>query len=407
MANMTTTKVDGDPFFELIPHSQWNACIGRQGNEQNYIDGYIEAAIQLASAVIDNQMVGSRDTLVLPILYNGRHALELSLKFAINKLHAMNALASGAQMDHDILSHWKHLRRGRVGDRTVRELVAELGPYVTSLARVDDDGQELRYAKNKSAKTSLANFAVVSLCVIRSSLEAMAKVLTALKFRVLDLEEERRTSSYTGDCSRHDLVNITNMLGPRSDWKNDSFTEAKKAVMSYYDISSRKFSKAVDKILASRQLAAMVGSESCLTNLSDEKTVFVMRQWARLHPAREAFGGVLLSDNFDPKAAGMATHGRVEQEVHDALVNALTLEEISDLEVLFHIGRERVFGEFYDDLLEKKVQENQAYPRTGDVVNHLIVKTNLLECVANGCNIVGRPSLAAELMKLRPSASTI
>ena len=272
MANMTT-KNGPDPFFDLIPYSQWNACIGRQGNEQNYMDGYIEAAIQLASVVIDNQMVGSRDTLVLPILYNGRHALELSLKFAINRLHAMNAIAAGADMDHDILSHWKQLYDSRVGDHSVRELVAQLGPYVTSLARVDDDGQELRYAQNKAAAASLANFAVVSLCLIRSSLEAMAKVLAALKFRVLELEEERRTGTYTTECSRRDLVNITNMLGQHSDWKNDSFTDAKKAVMSYYGISSRKFSRAVDKIRASRELAAMVGFESCLTHLSDEKAV--------------------------------------------------------------------------------------------------------------------------------------
>ena len=50
-------------------------------------DGYIEAALELASAVLDKKLVASRDTLAMPILYNGRHALELSLKFAINRLH--------------------------------------------------------------------------------------------------------------------------------------------------------------------------------------------------------------------------------------------------------------------------------------------------------------------------------
>jgi hypothetical protein len=71
-----------DPFFALSEDTQWNACIGPQGTEENYLDGYIEAAIELASAVIEKNMHEKRDTLVMPILYTARHALELSLKFA-------------------------------------------------------------------------------------------------------------------------------------------------------------------------------------------------------------------------------------------------------------------------------------------------------------------------------------
>jgi hypothetical protein len=32
-----------DRFFKKIFDGQWNACIGRQGHEENYPDGYIEA----------------------------------------------------------------------------------------------------------------------------------------------------------------------------------------------------------------------------------------------------------------------------------------------------------------------------------------------------------------------------
>jgi len=65
-----------------VNNPTWNACIGKQGHEENYLDGYIEAAIELAGAVLDKNMFEKRDTLVLPILYNARHALELALKFA-------------------------------------------------------------------------------------------------------------------------------------------------------------------------------------------------------------------------------------------------------------------------------------------------------------------------------------
>src|SRR6266536_1077982 len=75
-----------DPFFMRVFDTDWNACIGKQGDEENYLDGYIEAAMELAGAVIDKKLFGKRDTLVLPILYNARHAVELALKFTTDRL---------------------------------------------------------------------------------------------------------------------------------------------------------------------------------------------------------------------------------------------------------------------------------------------------------------------------------
>jgi len=72
-----TDPYEHDPFFKKIHDADWNACIGRQGHEENYLDGYIEAAIELADAIIEKKMFAKRDTLVLPILYNARHATHL------------------------------------------------------------------------------------------------------------------------------------------------------------------------------------------------------------------------------------------------------------------------------------------------------------------------------------------
>ncbi|GEO12978.1 hypothetical protein [Microvirga aerophila] len=237
-----------DPFFEVIFDGEWNACVGSQGAEENYIDGYIEAAFELASAVIDKRLYASRDTLAMPILYNGRHALELSLKFAINRLHSIGLLGALHKLDHDILSHWKHLRDGNVGDATIRQLVADLEPFVQSLASIDDDGQELRYAKTQEGKKSLERIAVVNLPHIRSSLKAMGELLTRLKYRVEDFLDECRTGTYTGECSRRDLRVIAEMLGDHATWREESFTQKKEAVCAQFGLSSKKFSKAVDKI---------------------------------------------------------------------------------------------------------------------------------------------------------------
>jgi hypothetical protein len=109
-----------DPFFRLPDDSEWNACIGRQGNEENYIDGYIEAAIELADAVIQKRMFEKRDTLVLPILYNARHAVELVLKYTIDRLVAAGVLQTAPPRNHDIQAHWQHLKDAAVGDEWLR-----------------------------------------------------------------------------------------------------------------------------------------------------------------------------------------------------------------------------------------------------------------------------------------------
>ena len=79
---MTTTPSAPDPFFHLPGASEWNACIGSQGREEHYVDGYIEAAIELTTAILAKRLYRQRDTLVSPILYSARHAVELNLKFA-------------------------------------------------------------------------------------------------------------------------------------------------------------------------------------------------------------------------------------------------------------------------------------------------------------------------------------
>ena len=40
------TTLSDDPFFRLTGDTEWNACIGPQGHEENYVDGYMEAALK-------------------------------------------------------------------------------------------------------------------------------------------------------------------------------------------------------------------------------------------------------------------------------------------------------------------------------------------------------------------------
>jgi hypothetical protein len=128
-----------------------------------------------------------------------------------------------------------------------------------SLANIDDDGQELRYANTQTGKKSLETIAVGNLPHIRTSIEAMSKILTRLNYRIEDFGDERRTTSCTRECSRRDLRDIAEMLGGHASWTEGSFAEKKAAVCTRFGLSSGKFSQAVNKIKESRELGVLVG----------------------------------------------------------------------------------------------------------------------------------------------------
>jgi hypothetical protein len=111
-----------DPFFKRNVDRTWNACIGKQGDEENYLDGYMEAAMELADAVIARKMYRKRDTLVLPILYNARHAV--ALKFATDRLAAAGLMPPVRRRDHNIKAYWDRLYAASLGDETLSSTTA-------------------------------------------------------------------------------------------------------------------------------------------------------------------------------------------------------------------------------------------------------------------------------------------
>ena len=110
-----------DPFFEVIGDGEWNATLGQQGHIENYLDGYIEAAIELVDVLFEKKLYGKRDTFVLPVLYNARHAVELNLKFAADSLGATGILKEDDRKpDHDIARYWQRLNDSSIADRELK-----------------------------------------------------------------------------------------------------------------------------------------------------------------------------------------------------------------------------------------------------------------------------------------------
>lgn len=400
---MTTEQdsFEDDPFFKLVPDGQWNACIGRQGGRENYLDGYIEAAIELANTVIDKQLLGQRDTLVLPILYNARHAVELTLKYAIDTLAQAGIIKDGGlHRSHDVKALWDHVNESAVADEQFRSSVAALRPFIDSLAGIDDDGQALRYHSNVDGEASLDRYAVANLRLIRASLDDLKRHVSAIKSRAIDLVDEYRSGSVTDACSRSDLFAIAALLPPRDQWKTGAFDEKKDLVKQRFDLTNRKFSDALNKLQELRETKSIIGVETDLVHLTDDCVISAVEHWRTLHPKRK-----MKSDDLSEHIVNGSDIGVEELLEHTeklgvgiaAWQDLLSAEQFAELQSLFYLGRDRLYAEYYEARVSRTIKEHEGISDKKEAVAHLLNKTNFLSMVESAARRVGRLNLAEKL----------
>lgn len=383
-----------DPFFALPSNSEWNACIGRQGDEENYADGYIEAAIELATSVIEKEMYDKRDTLVLPILYNARHSIELNLKLAIGELVKFGILQNAHPKNHDIASHLAFLETNNIPDKLFNERLSALKPFVDSLAQIDNDGQEFRFHENREGQRSMDGRALANIETIRISLASLHTVLNNLKFRAFSLCDEWQTGTRTTKLSRLDLIEIAQLLPPKQNWDSQEFVESSIAIKSRFGLMNGQFSKALNKIQENRGLAGLIGIESDLIDLSDQKAEFLLQQWDKLHPPRDQSDNAALDYFAERDWEAIAGRRATEAEVITDIMATLSEDEFADAATIFYLARDHGFPEFYERQLERKKAEFAARQDFRQVVYDLMSKTNFRRCFVEGLRIVGRLALS-------------
>ncbi|MCZ7464833.1 hypothetical protein [Rhizobium rhizogenes] len=384
-----------DPFFTLTNNSEWNALIGRQGDATNYADGYIEAALDLANLIINEERIGQRDTLVLPILYNARHSIELHLKLVIGAMVDAGILSSGHAPNHDIASHFQYLNDYKIPDLAFRSLLTNLKPFIDSLAKIDDDGQELRYFTNRDGQRSLEDRALVNIGVIRDSLVTLKDTLELLKYRTIDFCKEFHTGTHTNCLSREDLLALARMLPKREEWSDLKFDECKTAIKKHFEIGNRQFSLALDMIQERRELNGIINVETPLIHLSDEKAIFLAEQWRVFHPPREKPESV--AGYFNRNFEALFENRENEKDALDVILTELNFDEIADAETIFYLSRNREYSERYESNLDLKKKE---YHASGDLqmeAFNLMHKTNFLSEFKRGVAMLGRLDLLDKL----------
>lgn len=396
-----------DPFFGDAISAEWNACIGPQGLEVNYVEGYVSAARYLVETLLEKRDYARRDTLAMPILYNARHGIELALKFAVGHLAKVGRIKPLPRTNHDIEACWKHLVEEHVGDEALRSHVADLKPFVDSLAAIDADGQELRYFHNRDGRPSLRDRPLMNLVVVRHSIVRLQGLIEQLIGRTMDLCEEVRTATTTAELSNSDLRTITDLLPLRVDWKRSVFDEAKAEICRRYGLSGKKFSRALDAIQGDRGLAGRLGVTSELAHLTASDVDRVVEAWTAYHAAglrrrgRRAGAAIVNAAELMDEVRRIDSSGRME--VLEGLTAALGQGSIADLRTVFYLGRERLPAPCYEWYLS---DQRTTVERSGPnrAVADMLEKINLLRCLKDGLAGLGATHLAARVPEETPLA---
>src|SRR5208282_1269809 len=252
------------------------------------------------------------------------------------------AVTRPGRPDHGIQSYLDLLEQADLGDEALRQHIRALKPFVTSLSRIDEDGQELRYHTNRDDDQSLSDYSLANLEVIRDSLGDLSKVISAWKYRTIEFIEDRATNACTEKLSRRDLITIAKILPALARWKGPLFEEKKQQVQTRFNLSSREFCKAIDVIKNNREMKAIVGGETSLLYLPDHLVVWVVEQWRKLHPPRTGSDPGITVVTLDKRAAeAMKDHYCKRSEVVLALQVRLSDQQLAELEVIDSLGRNR------------------------------------------------------------------
>jgi hypothetical protein len=386
-----------DPFFSPGRDWNWNACIGEQGDEEYYVNGYIEAAKELVDAIFDKKFYDKRDTLVLPILYNVRHAIELALKMAIRELNEMSIIDSAPPKNHNILAHWNHLDSSNLGDGWLKKIVADIKPFVFSLAQIDEDGQEFRYHETRSGKRSLKTHSVVNLEIIRESLNLLYENLKSLRWRIYCLRGERKGGFFTSDLSRNDLVQIAGLLPERTRWNGPEFLISKREIMDEFGISNRKFSEALKIIQMNRETKGLLGIETDICYLSDVKARLLANKHLVLVPLRRENWRSRIVYGSEINLESIMQEREKERKIFQELLPKFSAQEIADVSVVFYMGQLGEVPEFYENLIESKLQTMRNRTDAESAFVHVFLKANFRRDFVSGLDRLGRISLAREL----------
>lgn len=393
MSSIRFSELD---IFKPNEDSSKNACIGENGYHdfQTYAEGYLHAASRLIKSVLDQDFDVETDVIVHPILYSVRHAIELSIK------HAMEELGKSfdgvkRKSGHGLKPLWESFQLVSQRDRRLKMIENELNCFVIYLDEVDPDAQDFRYPVNSDGQRTLSKKRIVDMEVLSTAIDMLIKELKKLFNLLPVIRDERRYNAYTKKLNREELQNLSLELPEYESWgQKDSINLVRDKWKLEYSISSSDFSDATKFIRKHREFSGNIGKEIALLFIDDElvRLLVLARHEIDLRN-QEQRGLPMLELILQPSPY---------PTVYNTLRERLSIDVVADISTIFYLSRDRHLSEAYEEQFERHRTEISIDLKHSDsaiqtAFEHVFSKTTFNRHFLNGISKLGRKTIIKTL----------
>jgi hypothetical protein len=297
--------------------ASYNACVGNNGAPDiyYYADGYADSVDLLIEGLTKGR--GILDTLIYPICFNLRHAVELMIKGQIQDLIGLARLrkyrdiadidVEKALNQHDIENLWAFFSKHAIAnDRRYRELISASDPLISCIAETDPTGQTFRYSYSNDAQKHLTDVSLINVLVLRDQFIRLRDGLEKIRALTDWLSQEYRTETFTKSLNRSDLMAIAIKLPPHHLWSESSsgLDDVRLKIKSDYSIGSAELTEAIKKIRACRDMARQIGISVTIPGLSFGDMVALNDFW-KLAWSRDVLESELRDDIYGSEESRM------------------------------------------------------------------------------------------------------
>ena len=325
--NITDRYCKMSPFNNVGGDFKYTACVGWNGgyNQDTICTGFREAAQILIKSI--SKYEGQSDPLVYPILFCGRHSIELFLKGLLGKINYIKLLKEaptkyqkirrlriickrlewkGADSEDRNILHRRflHLRDKLNAEEkemfsrlnlnnvaythNLRELLSEILTCYTIDARIveimdetlplleyyvdfDPKGDAFRYWYGKDGKEHFLSkdIGVVRLDIVAVQFQKLYQLFDKIESVIWVISKEYETGTFTKILSRNQIELIAKELQD-GDSLFKNIKDVKARIVEKYQISNSEFDRTLKIIQKHREFCVCLGREKKLGHLSDK-----------------------------------------------------------------------------------------------------------------------------------------
>ncbi|NWJ40810.1 MAG: hypothetical protein HXX12_07545 [Geothrix sp.] len=181
--------------FSVGSNYHLNACVGTNGGPydfRDYAHGYFLAGKRLLESL--RQDYSYVDTLVYPLTFLLRHAIELSLKGLARDLSTLHKTEGQIKLTHRLADNWAIVRDMLQLDQDVfdedRKLIPFLDKVLKDYLEFDPSGEVFRFPEDRNGALFLQDASIINVEVFGSILEEVAEIIEYWFYQVEDLRRQ-------------------------------------------------------------------------------------------------------------------------------------------------------------------------------------------------------------------------